>query len=410
MLVFVESSLTGAGMSYVKWAVDNGVDAAYVTGQPIEVARGRLGGEVVEELERRGRVYPVPSTTTSDVPSSLVNKIRGIGGRMGVICLMDRSVEFAAILAQRIGARYPSPDAVRTIQDKRSARQFYTEVGVPNIRWCAPKAPDDLIAFVEQLDGPVVLKISRGTGSVHVKLARTAEEAVAVFAELSVVDRLMGGDLLAEEYVRGPLYSLETLIVDGRCHHLGVTDRQIGPNPSFCEVSYSFPVRLPALVEASMRNTVETCVAALEIPQGMLHSEFAVSSDDAVIIEINIRPAGAGIPLMMSDCLESPIAGILAAAALGTELPSTEQNGQASTTMTVYPPVAGKLRALHGVEEAGRAPFVAQILPGARTGEEVCPPVDFRGALCQIRTVADSVNLSFNAAASAARDIWAEVE
>ncbi|WP_086801014.1 ATP-grasp domain-containing protein [Streptomyces caniscabiei] len=410
MLLFIESTGTGAGMSYVKWAVDNDVDAAYVTDQPIEVAKARLGGEVVEELERRERVYQVPSTLTGDVPSALVNKIRDVGGPMGVICSLDRSVEFAAVLAEQVGAPYPSPYAVRTIRDKSSARQFYTEVGVPNIRWCTPKSPEELVAFVEQLDGPVVLKNTLGAGSYNVRLVRDTEEAVAGFAELSGGNPYLGGELLAEEYVRGPVYSLETLIVDGRCHHLGVTDRQIGPNPAFCEVSYSFPVQLPPSVAASMRSTVETCVTALGIAQGMLHTEFAVRAEDVVIIEINIRPAGAGIPLMMNDCLESPVAEILAAAALGKDLPSLRQNGRASTTMTVYPPVGGKLRALHGIEEARRSPFVVQVMAVARIGEEVSPPVDFRGWLCQIRTVADSLNLSFNAAVEAARDVWAESE
>lgn len=410
MLLFVESFSTGAGLSYVKWAVDNGVDVAYITDQPIAVAKGRLGGEVVEVLERRDRVYPVPSTVTGDVPSHLVDKIRGVGGRTGVICPLDRSVEFAAVLAERVGAPYPSPDAVRTIRDKHSARQFYTEVGVPNIRWCAPKSAEELVAFTERLEGPVVLKNSRGTGSYNVRLVRSTEEAIAGYAELSGGNPYLGGELLAEEYVRGPVYSLETLIVDGRCHHLGVTDRQIGPNPAFCEVSYTFPVQLPQSVEAAMRSTVETCVSALDIAQGMLHTEFAVRADDVVIIEINMRPAGAGIPLMMNDCLESPVAEILAASALGKELPPLNQNGRASTTMTVYPPAAGKLRALHGIEEASRAPFVVQVLPGARIGEEVSPPVDFRGTLCQIRTVANTPNLSYNAAVEAARDVWAEVE
>ncbi|WP_331728515.1 ATP-grasp domain-containing protein [Streptomyces sp. NBC_00158] len=398
-------------MSHVKWAVDNGFDTAYVTDQPLEAAKARFCGEVVEELENRGRIFQVPSTMTTDVPDDLVEWIREAGGPTGVVCLLDRSVEFAAVLAERLGVPYPSPDAVRTIRDKRSARRFYSDAGVPNLRWCAPESPQELVDFVEGLDVPVVLKNSRGAGSFNVTLVRNAEEAVTAFTELSADVPFFGGGLLAEEYVRGPLYSLETLITDGRCRHLGVTDRQIGPNPAFCEVSYTFPVQVPESVETRMRQTVETCVAALDIRQGMLHTEFAVlGNDDVVIIEINIRPPGAGIPLMVNDCLESPLTAILAASALGTELPPLEQNGRASTTMTVYPAARGKLTALRGVEEALRAPFVAQVLPGAQIGEEVFPPIDYRGALCQIRTVADSANLSYNAAAMAARDIWASVE
>ncbi len=74
---------------------------------------------------------------------------------------------------------------------------------------------------------------------------------------------------MAEEFVSGPLYSLETLVADGRCRHLGVTDRQLGPRPAFCEVSYTFPVRgARARAEAAMRAAVETLVAATGIAQG----------------------------------------------------------------------------------------------------------------------------------------------
>jgi biotin carboxylase len=410
MLLFVESTPTGVGMSYVQWAVQNGVDAAYVTDRPIAAARVRLGGEVIDGLERRGRVYPVASTVRGEVPDALVEEVLAQGGPTGVVCSLDRSLEFAAVLAERVGAPYPSPDAVRTIRDKRAARRFYAELGVPTVEWTAPATADELVAFVRKLGKPVVVKNSRGTGSVDVRLVRDLDDAVATFNELSGADRFMGSELLAEEYVPGPLYSLETLVVEGRCHHLGVIDRQLGPNPTFCEVSYSFPAQVPARFEAEMRATVEACVAALRIPQGMLHTEFVLIADHAVIVEINMRPVGAAAPLMMSDCLESSVAAILAAAALGRELPSLERTGLGSTTVTVYPPVAGLLKAVHGLEEAVRAPFVAQVLPGARIGEEVFPPTDFRGALCQIRTVADTVNLSFNAALAAARDIRVEVE
>ncbi|MER7172984.1 ATP-grasp domain-containing protein [Streptomyces mesophilus] len=410
MLLFVESTPTGVGMSLVRWAVDHAIDAAYVTDRSVPAAKTLLAGEVLDELERRGRVFELASTKTAVVPDGLVAEILTAGGPMGVICSLDQSLEFAAVLAQRVGAPHPSPQAVRTIRDKRAARRFYTRAGIPNLRWNAPGSAGELVSFVESLDGPAVVKNCRGTGSLDVRLVRDADEAVLAFGELSGERRYMGGELLAEEYVQGPLYSLETLVVDGRCHHLGITDRQLGPNPAFCEVSYSFPVQLPAQVEDAMRKAVETCTAALGIPQGMLHTEFVVTAGGPLIIETNMRLAGAAAPLMMNDCLQSPIAAILAAAALGRPLPPTGLNGRGSTTMTVYPPVAGKLSAVHGIDEAGRAPFVTQVLPGAAVGEKVSPPVDFRGHLCQIRTVADSVNLSFNAAIAAARDIRAEVE
>ncbi|AEV87122.1 carbamoyl-phosphate synthase large chain [Actinoplanes sp. SE50] len=409
MLLFVESAPTGAGMSHVRWAVDHGFDAAYVSANP-EWAPERLGGEVMETLESRGRVFKVPSSEVTEVPAWLVSSIEQAAGPSGVVCGLDRSLPFAAALAEAVGAPYPSVPAMQTFRDKRAARRLYDKLGITSARWAAPADADEFVAFTEEIGGPVVLKNCRGTGSMDVRLVESSTEARERYLELSNAERYLDGDLMAEEYLTGPLYSLETIVSDGTCHHLGVTDRQIGPNPGFCEVSYTFPVQVPWQYENEMRRAVEACVQAYGIRQGMLHTEFIVTSHGAAIVELNVRHPGGLLTMMMSDCLNSSVSEILSLSALQMPLPDLSHNGKASTTVTVYPQVAGRLVQMRGLDEVGAAPFVVQALPSAAPGDWVQPPTDYRGALCQIRTVAESSNLSFNAAMAAARGISAVVE
>ncbi|BCM70482.1 MULTISPECIES: ATP-grasp domain-containing protein [Streptomyces] len=411
MIFFVEAPLTGSGLSTLAWAVAQGIDAALVTTDPAKY-RGAAGADVLPGLAARGRLHVVPATEGEAVPAELLAaaRERPAPGRPGVICATDRHLLFAAALAEAIGAPFAPVEAVRTFRDKRRARELYDTLGIASPRWAEVRTADELRAFAEEAGRPVVLKNCRGTGSLDVLLCRTPRDAVAVHATLTSGDLYLGGELMAEEFVSGPLYSLETLVADGRCRHLGVTDRQLGPRPAFCEVSYTFPVRVPARAEAAMRAAVETLVAATGIAQGMLHTEFILAGgDEAVVVEVNARMGGGLLALMMNDCLTVPVPELLCSAALGRPVADPVPNGRHSSTVTVYAPTAGRLRRVHGLAEAAGAPHVVQVVRSAAPGDEVRAAGDYRGAVGQIRTRAGSANLALNAALAASRDLVVEV-
>lgn len=192
------------------------------------------------------------------LPGELVTALRDDDGPPAVVCATDRHLLFAAVLAEAVGAPFAPVETARTLRDKRCARELYEELGIASPRWTEPRTAEELAAFVTASGAPVVLKNCRGTGSLDVLLCRTPHEAATAFRTLSAAGRYLDGELMAEVYVNGPLYSLETLVADGRCRHLGVTDRQLGPRPPFCEVSYTFPVEVPPEAEARMRKAVET--------------------------------------------------------------------------------------------------------------------------------------------------------
>lgn len=326
MILFVESPLTGSGLTALGWAVDHGLDAALVTTNPAKYD-GMPGADVLAELARRERLFVVATTEGETLPGELVTALRDDDGPPAVVCATDRHLLFAAVLAEAVGAPFAPVETVRTLRDKRCARELYEELGIASPRWTEPRTAEELAAFVTASGAPVVLKNCRGTGSLDVLLCRTPHEAATAFRTLSAAGRYLDGELMAEVYVNGPLYSLETLVADGRCRHLGVTDRQLGPRPSFCEVSYTFPVEVPPEAEARMRKAVETLVAATDFTQGMLHTEFVLTDDAAVVVEVNARMGGGLLSSMMSDCLSVSVPELLCTAALGRPCPNPSAPG-----------------------------------------------------------------------------------
>lgn len=408
MIIFVESPLTGSGLTALSWAVEHGLDAALATTDPAKYD-GLAGADVLAELTRRERLFVVAATEGETLPGELVTALRAADGPPAVVCMTDRHLLFAAALAEAVGAPFPPVEAVRTLRDKRRARELYKVLGIASPRWTEPRTEDELAAFMTDVGAPVVLKNCRGTGSLDVLLCRTPHEAATAFRTLAAAGRYLNGELMAEVYVNGPLYSLETLVADGRCRHLGVTDRQLGPRPSFCELSYTFPVEVPAEAESRMRSAVERLVDATGFTQGMLHTEFILTDDDAVIVETNARVGGGLLSSMISDCLSVPVPELLCTAALGGPVPDIVRTGEHSSTVTVYASEPGRLLGVDGLDRAEHAAHVVQIAATAAPGDVVRAAGDYRGSVCQIRTRAGSPNLALNAALAAARDLTVRV-
>jgi hypothetical protein len=149
---------------------------------------------------------------------------------------------------------------------------------------------------------------------------------------------------------------------------------------------------------------------ALAIDYCVLHVEFIVAEDGPRIVEINPRLGGGLLPLMMDACLTNPTSEILCRLSVGALDAMPHQNGRASSTVTVYAGEAGRLRSLNGVQFARAMPFIRDVVSVAECGSEVATARDYRGALCQIWSIAGSAPLAYNSAVAASQFVSAEIE
>ncbi|GAB1640077.1 ATP-grasp domain-containing protein [Krasilnikovia sp. MM14-A1259] len=403
MLVFVEAGIAGTGLSALAWADHQGIDVGLISVDPERYANGP-DADLLGRLAARERVFRSADTDAENPDTGLSDWVRASGTPHGVVCIGDRHLPFAAALAAELGTPFHPVAAVATLRDKRAARQVYAELGIRSPRWTPVAVADDALRLFAQA-GPVVLKNVKGSGSMDVLLCRTADEVREHFATLSERQRYLGGDLMAEEFVAGPLYSMETVVSGGTCLCLGSTDRQLGPRPHFCELSYTFPVPLPQAAFDEMTAGVRAIARRLGITHGFLHSEFILTAGGPVLVEVNARIGGGLLALMMNDCLTVSCWELLCRTALGEPVTPPEHNGRYASAVTVYPPVAGILAARPDRNAVAAAPFVSDVILNAAPGDPVRPPTDYRGSVCQVRTCADTPGMAYNAALAAARDI-----
>ena len=399
MLFFVEAATTGAGLSLLAALHDVGRDVALVTNLPGRYAASP-GARVIAELSAKRRLH-VTDTTLWESPEWLPEA----DAPHGVISASDKYLPYTAHLAQALGAPFLSVDAVARLRDKRRARELFDDLNVGHVRWAAPRSVEEVAAFAGDIGGPVIIKNVVGSGSMDVAFARTPTEAATRWKQLASRPRWLDGDLMVEEFVVGPLVSLETLVTQGRPVFLGVTDRQLSAPPVMAEVGYTFPVTVTEAHRSAMQHAVHKIVDALEIPQGFLHTEFILRPGSTHLVEVNARlPGGFFVP-MLRDCLTGDLYDALHDAAVGRPISAPRHNGSFSSGYVSYAPVRGRALESSRVEDAKAHPWLVEMVGGVTAGDIVAPASDFRGSVAHVRALAPTPSLSATAARAAAESL-----
>ncbi|HEX6345081.1 acetyl/propionyl/methylcrotonyl-CoA carboxylase subunit alpha [Umezawaea sp.] len=112
----------------------------------------------------------------------------------------------------------PSPQAIRDLGDKVTARHIATRAGAPLVPGTNDPVggPDEIIAFAEQHGLPVAIKAAFGGGGRGLKVARTMEEIPELFdsAVREAVSAFGRGECFVERYLDKPRHVEAQVLAD----------------------------------------------------------------------------------------------------------------------------------------------------------------------------------------------------
>ncbi|WP_407286005.1 acetyl-CoA carboxylase biotin carboxylase subunit family protein [Streptomyces sp. BP-8] len=211
-----------------------------------------------------------------------------------------------AELNERLGARDSAEPALRLCLDKYELRRFLFAEGLSEVRVrrLAPGVTPELDPSASWFVKPVC-----GASS----FAAFVLEDVRDLADLPAIQEQMRADrrmkaifmdrydFLVEEYVEGPEFSFETLVLDGRVHHLCVHEKarvERLERTTLEGMSVSPPATIGRELVLEGADFVTRCFAALEehgLTGGAFHVEvkYWESKKRWEIIEINPRMGGS---------------------------------------------------------------------------------------------------------------------
>ncbi|MEU5330622.1 ATP-grasp domain-containing protein [Streptomyces parvus] len=268
-----------------------------------------------------------------------------------VVTMVDRYLEAAALLNAEFGLPANTVDTVRSMNDKYRMRAAALHSACAPVAHAAVRNAEDLRSFAGRHGYPFILKPVDGSASRGVVLVSDA-------GTLEAAARSMTGPAapesrwIAEEFLSGPEYSVETFSTGGSHHVVAVTEKFKGDN--FVEIGHLVPARVGAADHAAMASEVGALLDAVGLNEGVAHTEVALTDAGPKVIETHSRPGGDGIVelvrLAKGVDLQQMTFDWLAGRSVDPRLaPET----RASATWSLTPP-EGTVTAVSGLDEALR--------------------------------------------------------
>lgn len=309
--------------------------------------------------------------STIDIPAVLeAAKKHNIHGVMTLAS--DMPMRTVAVVAKELGLVGVSEDTALKATDKAVMRQCLKEQGVPVPKFFKVSNREEYEKAVNAFTVPFVVKPADNSGSRGIVLvedihnAKIVEEAYEYSRQYS-----RNGNVVVEEYMRGPEVSVETLSVNGKCSVIQITDKLTTGAPHFVEMGHSQPTRHTPEIAEKIRQVVIAANKAVGIENGPSHTEVIVTAEGPKIVEIGARLGGDCItthlvPLstgvnMVENCIRI---------ALG-ETPDLEPKTQKGSAIRYFSQKPGVVKSITGVETAKAMDGVQQVSIVHGVGETV---------------------------------------
>ena len=225
-----------------------------------------------------------------------------------------------AVRAKGIACFGPSAAAARLEGSKEFAKDVMAAAGVPTARYHACTSEAEVQRALDDFGPPHVVKNDGLAAGKGVVVTSSAGEALAHAREC--------GRVVVEEYLSGPEVSL-FVVTDGTAavplmpaqDFKRVADGDEGPNTGGMGAYAPLPWAPADMVSRVMTETVEPTLAEMRrrgTPfAGLLYVGLALTPDGPKVIEFNARFGDPETQVVLA-LLETPLAGLLAAAATGT--------------------------------------------------------------------------------------------
>jgi len=222
-----------------------------------------------------------------------------------VYTLNEYRVPLACRLAEALGIHHGLPAvAALNCRHKQRTKRALSRHGVGTARFALVRTVPEALAALRDLPLPVVVKPSNDAGSHLVHRCATVDAVREVVEAIqgkghNAVGQTFDPEMLLEEYLDGPEYSVEACTTGGRTTILALTTKQITPWPYTVERGHMVPAPLSGTETQALHEIVTAALAALGVDQAVTHTEVKLTPAGARIVEVNARPAGHPIPMLV---------------------------------------------------------------------------------------------------------------
>ena len=218
---------------------------------------------------------------------------------------------------------------------------------------------DSLDRVMGQITYPCIMKPTDNAGSRGVVLCHNIDELKSKYDYSMTESRC--GSVIIEEYLQGPEFSVEVMVVDGKPHVLQITDKLTTGSPHFVEMGHTQPTIQPVEVRERIKDLACRAVKAVGINVGPAHVEMILTENGPKMVELGARMGGDCITthlVPLSTGIDMVGATIKLACSEKIDIESKFNKGAA---IRYFETSCGMLNGFSGIEKARSIPGVIDI-------------------------------------------------
>lgn len=203
----------------------------------------------------------------------------------------DFSVLTMSHIAESMGLPGINYKSAKIIKNKAEVRKVLFEAKADDTGYSYEIGSiEEAEKILSEITFPRMVKPVDGSGSRGASRVDRAKDFV------KACEFAMSGSIthraVAEPFVNGREYGVESFVNQGEIHVLGVMQKDMTQPPYYAELGHAIPSGLPAAVEEKVKNCVRTAIKALGVNHGSVNMDLLINSDDVHIVDIGARMGG----------------------------------------------------------------------------------------------------------------------
>jgi len=281
----------------------------------------------------------------------------------------DQPLRAVARATALCGLRGMSEETALLVTRKDLMRQALSSHSVPCPAFVVVENREDCERARRQIPGPLVLKPVDSSGSRGVSFVGSGERLFPALDHALTFSR--AARAIAEEYVEGPEFSVETLSIDGELHVVQITEKLTTGPPHFVEAGHVQPAKVSASDRIALEDVTKAVVTALDVTSGPTHTELKLAADGPVVIEVGARLGGDYITsdlVPLSTGID--MVGLTVDIALGEGV-SIPSRADRAACIRYFFPDPGRIVGVEGLPECRADPAVVRVEVFKRPGDRV---------------------------------------
>lgn len=204
----------------------------------------------------------------------------------------DFSVLAMSYVAENLHLPGINYKAAQRIKNKAAVRKCLFEAKADDTGYSFEiDSLDQIAQILPQVKFPIMMKPCDGSGSrgaSRVDNAKEFEQACKYAMEGSITHRAV-----AEPFVEGKEYGVESFVDHGEIHILGIMQKDMTQPPYYAELGHAIPSELPVSTEDKIRNCVRKALQALDVNHGSVNMDLLIGKDgDVHIVDVGARMGG----------------------------------------------------------------------------------------------------------------------